>query len=123
MAIRDNGLFRKLERPAGDAAKGACYITGDAGPCVDTGVDIWTEGTLTLSLNAIRELAEVAGFSVNEEGEQLESDNAFLAHRIVELENQLEEANGQLEAIGITIARAAAAADAPPVKTRAKAKA
>ena len=78
MATRTHGLFRKLDHPAADAALGGCYIFHSAGPCVDTGVLIDYEGTLTLSLEAIKELAEVAGFSVNEEALQLERDIAFL---------------------------------------------
>jgi hypothetical protein len=61
MATREHGLFRLLDHPAPDAAKGGCYVTYGTGPCVDTGVLIEFEGTLTLSTGTIKELAEVAG--------------------------------------------------------------
>lgn len=107
MATRDHGLFRKLDHPAPDAAKGGCYVTYGTGPCVDTGCLIDFEGTLTLSLGTIKELAEVAGFSVNEEGEELEKDNAFLKQRLAEKENEVAELSNQLDAVGLAVAHAA----------------
>lgn len=107
MAIREHGLYRRCARPAADVAKGGCYITGDAGVGVDTGAYIDMEGTLYLSLNTIKELAEVAGFSVNEEGQQLEIDNTFLTEQVASLGRELADANEQLEAVGLAVARAA----------------
>ena len=63
MAQREHGLYRLLERPAQDAAHGGCYIEGAQGACVDTGILIENEGTLTIGLHALVELCEVAGFS------------------------------------------------------------
>lgn len=85
MAVREHGLFRRLDHPAVDAAKGGCYIYGDAGPCIDTGVLVEFEGTLTISLGALREMAEVAGFSINEEGIELERRNAELEKSLAEI--------------------------------------
>jgi hypothetical protein len=125
MAVRKHSLFRRLDHPAPDAAKGGCYVSYGNGPCVDTGVLIDFEGTLTLSINTIKELAEVAGFSVNEEGEALEVENAEQAHRITELEAQLQEANDQLDAVGLAVAHAAQvrATPEPPAKPKPKPKA
>jgi hypothetical protein len=103
MAIREHGIFRLLERPAPDAALGGCYIYHSSGPCVDTGVLIDFEGTLTLSLVAIKELAEVAGMSVNEEGLQLEYENAWQAGRILQLEAERDTLLDQLSAIGTAV--------------------
>jgi hypothetical protein len=107
MTIREHGLFRRLDHPAPDAAQGGCYYSHGTGPCVDTGILIETEGTLTLSLNTIQELAEVAGFSVNTEGEALEAENAHLLHRIIELETE----NAELNEILIGVGRAVKAAE------------
>lgn len=107
MAVREHGLFRRLDTPASDAAQGGCYITHDAGPCVDTGILVYGEGTLTLSCNTIRELAEVAGFSVNEEAVQLEVDNANLEEENARQREEIAELNQQLVAVGLAIAHAA----------------
>lgn len=107
MAVRDHGLFRKLDSPPPDAAMGGCYVTHDTGPCVDTGVLIEFEGTLCLSVNTIKELAEVAGMSVNEEGIQLEIDNATLQQACENLRAQVADLESQLEAVGLAVARAA----------------
>lgn len=109
MPIREHALFRRLDTPAGDAAKGSCYIYHTTGACVDTGVLIDFEGNLTIGLTALREMAEVAGFSFEEEGVALEQRNAFLERELAEAKEQLAEANSQLEAVGVAIARAAAA--------------
>lgn len=104
MAIREHALFRLLDNPAVDAAQGGCYISHVTGPCVDTGVLIEFEGMLTLSLNTIKELAEVAGFSVNEEGFKQEYENAWLKHRIEELEAEAEGLRDSLAGVGAAIA-------------------
>jgi hypothetical protein len=106
MATRSHGLFRQVPRPAADAAKGGCYVYGTTGPGVDTGVLIDFEGTLYLSNTAIIEMAEVAGFSLNEDGAQLEVRNAFLEHENEKLRGELAELNEQLDAVAITMARA-----------------
>jgi hypothetical protein len=111
MAVRKHGLFRRCDHPSPDVAKGGCYYTYSTGPGVDTGILIDFEGTLYLSLNTIKELAEVAGFSVNEEAEQLERDNAFLTQRVLELEGKLLNAEEQLTAVGVAVSYAAARAD------------
>lgn len=103
MSIRDHGLYRLLERPAPDAALGGCYITHSTGTCVDTGVLVEFEGTLTLSVGVIRELAEVAGFSVNEEGFKLEHENAYMQERINQLEAEVQGLNEILVGIGRAI--------------------
>lgn len=100
MATREHGLFRYLDHPAGDAAKGGCYVSYGTGPCVDTGVLIEFEGTLTLSVNTIRELAEVAGFSVDAEALQHEKDIAHLTAENTRLTAELAEANDIIQAAG-----------------------
>jgi hypothetical protein len=107
MAIRQHGLFRLCDRPAPDVAKGGCYFSGDAGPGVDTGILIDFEGTLYLSLNTIRELAEVAGFSVNTEALELERQNAEFQKAIADLRIENGELKSTLDAVGIAVARAA----------------
>jgi hypothetical protein len=107
MATREHGLFRLLDHPAPDAAKGGCYVTYGTGPCVDLGVLIEFEGTLTLSTGTIKELAEVAGFTVDDEAFALEKRCAEL-----ELQNQLltaerNELREQLDAVGLAVAHAA----------------
>jgi hypothetical protein len=106
MATRSHGLFRAVPHPAGDVAHGGCYIYGGGGPGVDTGVLIDFEGTLFLGNTAIRELAEVAGMSVNEEGAALERENAFLTQRCSELVDQIRDLNEQLDAVSVVLARA-----------------
>lgn len=106
MATRKHGLYRRLDHPAQDAAKAACYLTGSSGPCVDTGVLIEFEGTLTISLSALKELAEVAGFSVNEEGEQQEAEIEWLHKTVTDLEAKITDLEEQLEAVGQAITRA-----------------
>ena len=107
MATRTHGLFRLLPTPAGDSAQGGCYIYHTTGPCIDTGVLIEFEGNLTLSLVALREMCEVAGFSFEEEGVKLEQRVAFLERELEQAKAELAEANEQLNAVGIAVARAA----------------
>lgn len=107
MAVREHGLFRKLDTPAPDAALGGCYITHDTGPCVDTGVLVEFEGTLTLSLNVIRELAEVAGFSVDAEALENERVISEQQRQIEVLTVDRNELRDQLDAVGVAVARAA----------------
>jgi hypothetical protein len=107
MAVRQHGLFRRLDRPANDTAHSGCYVDGSAGPGVDTGTYIDFEGTLFLSLNTIKELAEVAGFSVNAEGEALEREVEWLKHQNQQQAALLSTANEQLDAVGLAVAHAA----------------
>lgn len=107
MAIRSHALYRRYDTPPGDAAKGACYLTGSAEAGVDTGILVEFEGDLCISLNALRELCEVAGWSFNQEAEQLEADNTFLTAANISLHEQLAEALGHLEAVGLAMAHAA----------------
>lgn len=103
MAVRNHALFRRYENPPPDAAQGASYIyhSGEAG--VDTGVLVYGEGTLCLSLQEIQELAEVAGFSVNAEAFQLEQENAYLTDRVKELVAHNQELIDNLKAVGAAI--------------------
>src|SRR5690349_5961986 len=107
MAVRKHAIYRLLPEPAEDAAEAGCYLTGSRGPCVDTGRLIMHEGNLTLSVQTIKDLAEVAGFSVNEEGQQLEELAEHLVRENEDLKAQLADANDQLEAVGKAVARAA----------------
>lgn len=118
MALREHALYRLLPQPQNDAARGGCYLTGSQGPCVDTGVVIDYEGTLTLSLGALVELCEVAGFSFNAEARRLEQD---LAHALAYGDRLIEENAdllAQLEAVGLAVAHAATdRAERPPNTT------
>lgn len=105
MATRTNGLFTKVDRPLPGSAKGGCYIWGSAGPGVDTGVLIDFEGTLYLGNAAIKELAECAGFSLNEEGLQLEYDNAHLQRKVAELASKNADLEDQLNGVSALLAR------------------
>lgn len=107
MAIREHGLYRRYDTPPPDAAKGACYLTYSSGPGVDTGVLIDFEGDLCISTAALRELCEVAGFSFEEDGVQLEQRNAFLERELAQAQADLADANEQLTAVGVAVARAA----------------
>ena len=106
MAIREHGLFRALDHPAPDAAQGGCYISHDTGPCVDTGVLVYGEGTLTLSSTTIRELAEVAGFTVID-GLVLEADLAHAQYHVERLTIERDDLRAQLDAVGLAVAHAA----------------
>lgn len=106
MATRKHALYRLLDRPAPDAAHGACYLTGNSGPCIDTGVNIDFEGTLTLSLTALRELCEVAGFSFDAEGVKLEADNAELVRANALLQTEVDAQREELDAVGRLLAGA-----------------
>lgn len=110
MAVREHGLFRLLDRPAPDAAKGGCYVTYGTGPCVDTGVLIAFEGTLTLSVGTIKELAEVAGFSVDAEAIQHEKDIAFLTQENQRLHALNKELRSELDAFAGLLQQGQAAA-------------
>ena len=92
-ALREHGLFRKVDHPSPDVAMGACYVYHTSGPGVDTGVLIEFEGTLFLGNTAIRELAECAGMNVLEDAVALEQEvaitqqeNTTLLARVAELE-------------------------------------
>ena len=103
-AIRNHAIYRRLDNPPGDAARQSCYLTGVAGPCIDTGADIYMEGTLVISVAAVRELAEVAGFSVVD-GEKLEQENAHLVHENAELIKRVNELVEDNEAAARVTAR------------------
>lgn len=119
MATREHGLFRKLTEPAEDAAQGGCYITHDRGACVDTGILIFAEGTLTLSVNTIRELAEVAGFSVDAEALENERKIAEYEHEVEQLKARIAELDTELDHAASLVARGQAAQTAA-AKARAK---
>lgn len=119
MATREHGLFRKLDTPAPDAAKGGCYVSYGTGPCVDTGVLIDYEGTLTLSLPTIQELAEVAGFSVDAEALENERKIAELEHENDQLKARIAELDMELDHAASLVARGQAATTAA-AKARAK---
>jgi endonuclease IV len=63
------------------------------------------EGTLTLSLEAIKELAEVAGFSVNEEALELERDIAHLTAENARLTTEAAGYRDIIEGFGKVIAK------------------
>ncbi len=108
MAVRDHGLFRKLVTPAADTAHSGCYICNNVAGGVDTGVYIDYEGSLFLCTNCIKELAEVAGMSVDVEGEMHERELEYLHHENTSLTAELADARDQLDAFGIAVARAQA---------------
>lgn len=124
MTVREHALYRLLPRPAADAAQGGCYLTASQGPCIDTGVNIYMEGTLTLSLGALTEMCEVAGFSFNAEGRKLEAENAALQHELAAARAENADLNEQLDAVSLAMARAAAPPPEPlaPPKAAPKAK-
>lgn len=107
MATREHGLYRLLARPAADAAHGGCYLTGAQGACVDTGILIENEGTLTIGLNPLVELCEVAGFSFNAEARKLEENLAHAQEANRLLIEQNSELRQQLDAVGVAVAYAA----------------
>lgn len=104
--IREHALFRRLETPAGDSAQGGCYIYHSTGPCIDTGVLVEFEGNLTIGLAALYEMCGVAGWSVNQEAEELEAENAFLVESNRLLIERVTEAENHLEAVGLAMAHA-----------------
>lgn len=104
--IRSNGLFIKTV-PQYTHAKASCYVYEMAEEGIDTGILIEGEGGLFIGRTALLEMAGVMGWSVNEEGAQLEADNAFKQREIERLTLALAEANEELDAVGILIARAA----------------
>ena len=103
-AIRNHAIYRRLNNPPGDAARQSCYLTGVAGPCIDTGADIYMEGPLVISVAAVREMAEVAGFNVVD-GEKLEQENAHLVHENAQLIIRVNELNEELDAVARVSAR------------------
>lgn len=107
MAIREHGLFRRCEAPSPDVAKGGCYYSGDAGPGVDTGILIEFEGTLYFGLNAIREMAEVAGFTLDTEGIETQRRLAEAQYDIALYQWKVAELEASLNAVGIAVALAA----------------
>jgi hypothetical protein len=107
MATRDHGLFRRLDRPAPDAAEGGCFIYHTQDACIDTGILVFGAGTLTLSCTAIKEMAEVAGFTVDAEGIEHEIQLAEQARTIELLTAERDELLLQLNAIGTAVSRAA----------------
>lgn len=100
MALREHGLYRLLSEPADDAAKAGCYLTGDRGPCIDTGILVEYEGNLTISLGALREMCEVAGFSFNEEAADLEHRVAELERTNAELQRERDDLLELTKAVG-----------------------
>lgn len=116
MATRSHALYRLLTQPQNDAAQGGCYLTGSQGPCVDTGVLISHEGTLTISLGALVELCEVAGFSFNAEARRLEDDLSAAQHMVEALVAEKEDLESQLDAVSLAVARGIAEPPAPKAK-------
>lgn len=108
MATREHALYRRLATCPNDAAKGGCYLTGDRGACVDTGILVDFEGTLVISIPALQELCEVAGFSFNAEAEKLERDLALCQHALKQAEDEREDLRSQLDAVALAVAHAAA---------------
>lgn len=111
MTIRDDGYMRHLTEPAPDAARAACYLTGSRGPCIDTGILVDFEGTLTISDAAIKQMAEVAGFSVNEDGLELEIRNAELEHNLASMTEERDQLLDDLTAIANALKTAAGTGD------------
>lgn len=97
MATREHGLYRRLDQPAEDAAQGGCYSCHACGPCVDTGILVYNEGTLTICLGCLQEMAEVGGFSVDAEALQHEKDISFLQNEVQELTGQVSYLNGVID--------------------------
>lgn len=64
----------------------SCYLTGAVDDLVDTSVFIEGEGVLALSVQAIKELAIAAGFSVNDDRSH---EINVLRSRVALLEDQL----------------------------------
>lgn len=118
MAITDHPLFRLVDTPGPDVAHGACYFSGDTGPGVDTGILVEFEGTLFFSLNTVREMAEVAGFRVNEEGIELERQVAELAHNCAEYTRMIGELQEQLDDANRVIGAAVAHVKPQPVTNK-----
>ena len=117
MAVREHALFRRVDHPSADVAKGGCYYSYDTGPGVDTGILIDFEGTLFFSLNTIKELAEVAGFSIDGEALEHERQLAEQSRLIEQLEGEKSDLLKQLDAVGLAVAHAAHV-EAEPAKAK-----
>lgn len=104
MATRKHALF-KVTIPTWVHAKASCFVYETAEEGIDMGVEIDGYGALFLSRRAIKEAAEVAGFSVNEEGAALEEENAWLQHELAETQSEAKALREELDTIGKTIAR------------------
>ena len=105
MATREHGLYRRLDQPAEDAAQGGCYSCHACGPCVDTGILVYNEGTLTICLACLQELAEVGGFSVDAEALKHEHDIAFLQNEVQELTGEVSNLNGIIDGFTSAVAK------------------
>ena len=124
MATRIHGLYRKYDRPPNDAALGGGYLDGSQGPGVDTGVLVAYEGTLCLSVNSLKELCEVAGFSFDAEAIKLEQNSAHQLRTIELLTAKNIDMRKQLDAVGAAVSYGASHPNAlglqaktkPPVK-------
>jgi len=106
MTVRRHALFA-AGVPTYTNAKSSCYVYGTTSEGIDTGVFIEGEGVLFLGRTAVIEMAEVLGLSFNEEGAQLELDNAHLTHQVELLEARIAELESDLVAFGRAIASAA----------------
>jgi hypothetical protein len=93
-------------------------LTGAQGPCIDTGILIENEGTLTIGLNPLKELCEVAGFSFDAEATKLEQENTWLKQQRDAALTENIELRSQLDAVGLAVAHAAQAGPKtkPPAK-------
>jgi len=107
MAIRQHGLFSRTF-PGWIHAKSACYVYESNEEGIDTGIIIEGEGTLFLGRVAIQEMAEVYGFSIGEDGQKLEEENAHLIHENNTLREQVRALTSDLETFGRAIASARA---------------
>ena len=67
--------------------------------------DDYQEGTLTLSLNSLVEMCEVAGFSFNAEARRLEEDLATAQHALALLTEERNDLAQQLDAVSLAFAR------------------
>ncbi len=81
-------LFRRVLHAEDHFAGQSCYLTGAVDDLVDTSVFIEGEGVLALSVQAIKELAIAAGFSVNDDRSH---EINVLRARVQLLEDQLRE--------------------------------
>lgn len=90
MAIREHGLFSQGV-PRDHNAKAACYLYGSNEPGIDTGVIIEGEGVLFIGETALREMAEVAGWSF-EESDLLEPRVKELEEEVTFLQRERDDA-------------------------------
>lgn len=108
MATRKSQLYTLTPTPLPNTYTDGCLATGSRGPGIDINVPIEYVGNIRLSLGAVQEIAEVAGFSVNAEGAKLEEDNAYLEAANQALTKRVAELEEQLSTVGAVILQAQA---------------